>query len=257
MSLNDIENWVKKIACSLGILQGLAYAILALICIIVYNDTPPNLPENSYMDMLNAFWYTFYLGPNLRSFEDQTLYPRVFAGFAWVYLILHIIWIGVSVFALREQNTQVQKYLKLWSYITFVISLWDFLVVIIFGSDYGKCLSYVDKYFWIPTEKIANQLICANAVLPVLVIAARGFVLWVVNVILAAATLNMSRRFKTPVQPPAYVSPIGFHIQHPVGQPLPDRPQPVTCSLPPPPNSQYPVQIPEPDYDWPSSPFRK
>ena len=43
-------------------LQGLAYAILALICIIVYNDTPPNLPENSYMDMLNAFWYTFYLG---------------------------------------------------------------------------------------------------------------------------------------------------------------------------------------------------
>jgi nitrate reductase NapE component len=91
--------------------------------------------------------------------------------------------------AVWSQN--ISKKTALWSYVTLAICLWDFIIVVILGADYGKCLDFVRSDQLNP---IMLEMICANAILPVLVVAAKGFVLWFVNVALALLLMNAANQ---------------------------------------------------------------
>jgi hypothetical protein len=63
---------------------------------------------------------------------------------------------------------------KDWALVTWVIAFVDVIIVVLIGCDYDQnCLPNYDEYT------------CINTLIPVLVIAARGFILWFVNVIVA------------------------------------------------------------------------
>lgn len=64
--------------------------------------------------------------------------------------------------------------------------------MIILGADYNKCLSNTEGF----SEFSTGQGLCANAILPVLTIAARGFTLWVVNIALALVFIKIRNNIK-------------------------------------------------------------
>jgi hypothetical protein len=93
----------------------------------------------------------------MSSFRNQSLTPSVFAGFVWVHFILHLIWTGASlkskmsknwmitcIFILvavaAKSNPKLDKHMKFWSKITWVVCFWDFITVVVAGADYSKCL---------------------------------------------------------------------------------------------------------------------
>lgn len=81
---------------------------------------------------------------------------------------------------------KVGKKIVYWSYFTLLISAWDLINVIIFGTDYHKCIKSLPV-------GVNSEFICANGILPILVIAARGFTLWFLNVIFAVVIHNISK----------------------------------------------------------------
>ena len=87
------------------------------------------------------------------------------------------------------------NYLTAWSHLTLLISVWDFITVVILGSDYSKCLDWAGSYYSDPLE-ISYQGTCSTGFLTALVIAAKGFVLWIVNVIFALILHNMAKELK-------------------------------------------------------------
>lgn len=77
-----------------------------------------------------------------------------------------------------------------WSIITWIVCGLDFLFVILLGVDYDKCLSAYD------VDYNPFNYICADGILPVLIIAAKGFVLWFVNLIFGIVLFKMSKSVK-------------------------------------------------------------
>lgn len=61
--------------------------------------------------------------------------------------------------------------------------MWDFITVAIFGADYSKCLSFFQLLTGVPEVLVQYEATCANGILIPLVIAAKGFILWIINVI--------------------------------------------------------------------------
>jgi hypothetical protein len=229
---SNVHKNVRVIASFLGIIQGLTYTILSLICIILYNKQLMYLKTSNYIDSIGVLLYNVYLGKDISSFRNQSLRPSVFAGFVWVHFILHLIWTGSSLKIASKSNPKLDKHMKFWSKITWVVCFWDFITVVVAGADYSKCLKEASR-------SIEIQASCANAILPVLIIAGKGFVLWVVN---AGFALTLHRLSQQP-------QPVGRIV---VGSPAPYAYQPEYPAV----QSQYPVsqsQYPVSQHQYPVS----
>ena len=82
---------------------------------------------------------------------------------------------------------------KIWSYVTLFVCFWDFLTFVILGADYDKCLEYSNMLpEWM--DRVPVESLCANIILPVFFIAAKGFVLWIINIVLALLVLRKSKQ---------------------------------------------------------------
>ena len=82
---------------------------------------------------------------------------------------------------------------KMWSYFTLFISFWDFITFVMLGADYDKCLKFANSYaYW--GVHLTLQYYCAIFFLPVFLIAAKGFVLWILNIVLALVVLRTTRQ---------------------------------------------------------------
>jgi nitrate reductase NapE component len=122
-------------------------------------------------------------------FPNQTPTGRVFTGLAWIHFLLNVLWTVMSLLILRTQTTRQR--LTGWSHLTLTICAWDFVTVLILGVDYKNCIS---GYFI--SNAASQEMVCANGILPVLVIAAKGFVLWIMNLCLGVTLLLTTRRLK-------------------------------------------------------------
>jgi fructose-specific phosphotransferase system IIC component len=102
-----------------------------------------------------------------------------------MYLIIDAIWVVLSLLQLywvRRHDSNPIGALKCWATNTIIISVLDFLLVVLIGVDYSKhCIPSL------------TESVCTNVVIPVLIIAARGFVLWFVNVIFAYVILQIAK----------------------------------------------------------------
>ncbi|XP_044255261.1 uncharacterized protein LOC123005528 [Tribolium madens] len=166
-----------KTASFLGIVQGLAWFIMSLLCIIEYSiNTPPDTPE-TYTEKFNARIYYFFLYKDANLPRNVIIKPTAFLVFMCFYIVLSTVWVIASwcqLNVLKKRSLNVPILLKDWAIITLLISFVDMIFVILLGCDYGQnCLYYFDEE------------ICINTFILVLVIAARGFVLWFVNVFVA------------------------------------------------------------------------
>ncbi|XP_064211146.1 uncharacterized protein LOC103314145 isoform X2 [Tribolium castaneum] len=240
-----------KVAKFLGILQGFTYAILSLICIILYIKKDISFDVDSYMDTVSYYMYELFLSSRdyeIKLFKSQTMIPATFAIFAWIHFIFNLLWLGFSLNMSQQNHLKIAQKAKNWAVITLVVCLLDFITVVVLGADYGKCLDATKKSY-ISTNRIAMQQICANGFLPPLVIAAKGFTLWVVNLILAKKMFNWSKELRQGqvlVQPSV---PVGFLTPQPqpvVPNAYVTQPQNVNRN-----QFEYPnVHIPEPDYHY-------
>lgn len=68
---------------------------------------------------------------------------------------------------------------RAWAYITLLISFIDFILVILLAIDFRFCKHAYG----------VDSGVCVNIIIPVLVIAAKGFTLWIVNVSFAFALI--------------------------------------------------------------------
>ena len=95
---------------------------------------------------------------------------------------------------LFRQNNKVIISLKLWSLITWLNCLYDFIVTVILGTDHQKCLDIASDLE--RANKIAIETGCTNGIIPVLMIAAKGFVLWLVNFAFLIVLLSIANKLK-------------------------------------------------------------
>ncbi|KAJ3660708.1 hypothetical protein Zmor_005146 [Zophobas morio] len=161
MRLPNVELSVKNVAAALTIIQGLAWTIMSLICIILFHSQPEFLSEpTSYMESVGRGIYLMFLSKASGPFPGKTFTFDVFAGFMWFYFFLDILWIGTAVYMLWKDSA---KTVMVWSYVTLFVCLWDFITFVILGVDYDKCLEYSNTIEW--TDVITLKSRCAYSVL--------------------------------------------------------------------------------------------
>jgi hypothetical protein len=182
---------LKQFAGAIGVIQSLAWIIMALICIILYYTEPTDFSPYGYhyMDEVGEIIYQLYLKRYNQElyFDGQILTPRVFIGFSWVYLIIDLTWFATSWLVLLQKRGNLRRVFQIWSANTALVCLLDLIVIIILSSNYQKCLSEMG---------ISLEIICANGILPVLVIAGKGFVLWIVNAIFVVVVWKISKQLQ-------------------------------------------------------------
>jgi hypothetical protein len=189
--LKGPEKNLKQIAGAIGVIQSLAWIIMALICIILYYTEPTDFSPYGYhyMDEVGEIIYQLYLKRYNQElyFDGQILTPRVFIGFSWVYLIIDLTWFATSWLVLLQKRGNLRRVFQIWSANTALVCLLDLIVIIILSTNYQKCLSEMG---------ISLEIICANGILPVLVIAGKGFVLWIVNAIFVVVVWKISKQLQ-------------------------------------------------------------
>jgi hypothetical protein len=189
--LKGPEKNLKQIAGAIGVIQSLAWIIMALICIILYYTEPTDFSRYGYhyMDEVGEIIYQLYLKRYNQElyFDGQILTPGVFIGFSWVYLIIDLTWFATSWLVLLQKRGNLRRVFQIWSANTALVCLLDLIVIIILSSNYQKCLSEMG---------ISLEIICANGILPVLVIAGKGFVLWIVNAIFVVVVWKISKQLQ-------------------------------------------------------------
>jgi hypothetical protein len=189
--LEGPEKNLKQIAGAIGVIQSLAWIIMALICIILYYTEPTDFSPYGYhyMDEVGEIIYQLYLKRYNQElyFDGQILTPGVFIGFSWVYLIIDLTWFATSWLVLLQKRGNLRRVFQIWSANTALVCLLDLIIIIILSSNYQKCLSEMG---------ISLEIICANGILPVLVIAGKGFVLWIVNAIFVVVVWKISKQLQ-------------------------------------------------------------
>ncbi|KAJ8985557.1 hypothetical protein NQ317_019941 [Molorchus minor] len=154
---------VGKIASVLGILQGAAWAIMSLAAIIIYNWAPDLDEPTTYSKLIEAQLYNHFMGGTSSSSVQFIIRPHDFTIIMWVYFILSVGWTALS--------------LDLFYSVTLIVSLIDLILVCLLSRDYSVC-NDVDENL-----ASADSYYCYLAVGIVMTVAARGYTLWLINLI--------------------------------------------------------------------------
>jgi hypothetical protein len=189
-SLSYLEKKLKEIAGLIGVIQSLAWIFMAVMCIVIYYTTSHKYyPSYHYMDAVGDIIYQLFLRRSHQElyFSGQSLTPGVFAFFLWVYVIIDLSWFIYSWQVLLQKKGNLRLVYQIWSANTALVCLVDLILVIILGANYDKCLS---------ENSTSSEVICAVGILPVLVIAGKGFVLWIVNVMFAVLLLYIAKQLQ-------------------------------------------------------------
>ncbi|XP_063911318.1 uncharacterized protein LOC135128338 isoform X2 [Zophobas morio] len=163
--------------------------IISILCIVFYIKEVENISIHTYMEKVVVNIYTSFLINDGKYTDGQIINARIFAGFMWTYLFLDLIWVLVSFYVLGKKQKREKLALRLWSLATSVICLLDLILSILLGIDYQNCFNDASRVVF---AELASEQVCANIILPVLIIAAKGFTLWIVNVIFAFILFRIS-----------------------------------------------------------------
>ncbi|XP_068918047.1 uncharacterized protein [Tenebrio molitor] len=192
MELSQVEYKVKQIAGVVCAIEGLAWTLMSLFCIILYNYAAGDIDINirRYWNLVIFVIYSTFIFDDTPIFSNQTVTGSVFTGFMWIHFLLNVLWTVMSLLILRTQTTSQR--LTAWSLLTLTICAWDFVTASILGVDYKNCMSGASNNKYMTFK----QMMCTNGILPVVVIAAKGFVLWIMNLCFGFTLLLATRRLK-------------------------------------------------------------
>ncbi|XP_044255535.1 uncharacterized protein LOC123005706 isoform X2 [Tribolium madens] len=196
--LTKVQKNLLTIGSSLGIFEGAVWFLMSLVCIVEYLiSDPPSEAVTTYANYYNYFFYNRFLNRKIMT-ENVVINPDTFHAFMWIYLILNATWIGLSVYQLRLINIDDSRFLnvlKYWEVDTILISFLDLLFVILLGVDYDKTCFSGPTNLEI-SKRILLEAGCTNATITVLVVAAKGFILWIINVIFIYIFYGIIRKAK-------------------------------------------------------------
>ncbi|CAH1372008.1 unnamed protein product [Tenebrio molitor] len=177
---------LAQVASILGICQGAVYVVVSAKCILEYilNTPPENLFEYNYN--LNYPVCVKFLWEYTDFPSSYILTPNSFTAIMTLSLGFNIVWMRISARIKRYgTNDDSTKLLSNWAIIVFAISGIDLLLFTLIAKDYDQnCNKSVDKN-QTELQMIGVRIICSSVMYPMLILTARGFIFWVVNLIFA------------------------------------------------------------------------
>ncbi|CAG9763259.1 unnamed protein product [Ceutorhynchus assimilis] len=160
----------------LGIIQGLGWTLCSIVGILFYTEIIPTASTNG----IGYSIYSFYLSKEiLDKYSESIIGSSQFSYFLYIHLALSLCWLLISSVLLWASITGkghnfYGKAIGGWTLITGLVSLLDLILVGLISYDYDQ---YKNKGNADTTEITAIGI--------VITLAARGFVLWIVNVVFA------------------------------------------------------------------------
>ncbi|XP_066151371.1 uncharacterized protein [Euwallacea fornicatus] len=161
-------------AAVLGIIQGVVWTILSALSIAFYHMEAISFDDYS----MKIYIYIMYI--QNQCVNDQIIGAKEFSYFMYIYLILSITWFVVSSVTLwiiktdRQRNYYDQSIIT-WSVVTSLVSLLDLILLSILSYDY--------RIFQNSEVQTQEKIMILTTIGIVMSLAARGFVLWVINIV--------------------------------------------------------------------------
>nr|XP_023028232.1 uncharacterized protein LOC111516292 [Leptinotarsa decemlineata] len=176
MTVSASQRTLGKVAALLGMIQGFGWSGLSLTCIILYNMSPKNMNNTitSYSQFIDDSLYMTYLSAELNSRLSFVIRPRDFTILMWFYFLLSAGWFFGSIdqfVACHYNKKRISTMMMIWGSITGVISVIDLVLTCLLLRDYIHC-----------GEEPNIDVSCYLAVGIVMTLAARGYILWLINV---------------------------------------------------------------------------
>ncbi|XP_031327582.1 uncharacterized protein LOC116158870 [Photinus pyralis] len=198
MSLNQSGNTLTAFAAGLGIFQGLVWTILAVLGIVARFDHDPNWTP-THSQTLNKF----LVGLIQNDGSFTTLNGLGLFIVAIVYLIISVFWVILSsmlFISIKAQRPNYSNKVRAgWGVLTLVICIYDMIVAAMLGDNYRK---YLEVYNY---NHNAGYLYILIGYGTLFTLAARGYVLWIINLVLSTLML-ISPNQKTKANTDVYYS---------------------------------------------------
>ncbi|CAH1119634.1 unnamed protein product [Phaedon cochleariae] len=190
-------------ASAIGTFQAVIWMILSLIAILYYNSAI--IIGNALSRYDYELWiYHLYLG-NDNVFADSVysvfnIHPKSFNIFMYFYLILSFAWLLVSCYLIwamvREKWDYVKNLMASWSAVTFSIAALDIVLMSLIAADLEKAQDISNSIISPPPLLIMDQKNVYTSMGIVMTAAARGYILWIVNVVFAIIFVVLVHRMK-------------------------------------------------------------
>ncbi|XP_071056580.1 uncharacterized protein [Onthophagus taurus] len=194
MSVSPFLRPLGIVAAILGTLQGLTWTVLSLLVILLSSQAWK--PELSNFYNFNLIAYAlFFLERDSNGSSESDL---IFTGttvlvFGCLYLVISFIWAVSSMtltwIFMREKYENARISCKSWSVITIITTILDFILIIILAIDLEKYSLKEEDDYTVASMKYVYGTVVGIA----MTIAARGFVLLIINPILAIYLLKYSK----------------------------------------------------------------
>jgi len=220
----DREKFVRAVGIIVAI-QGILWLSLAIAAIVVQSSPPKSLTQDlkeytSYSQYLARIIYNDFIVPNPTRNTDKVIRPEDFNAFLWIYATLSTIWV-VAAF---DQNLAVSTHkprqmhsMMILGVILLVTSVIDLVFVSLLARDFHTCpfvlkaptppvtpptttttparaVKYLSEELLSPNPTALTDIDCQVSNGIVMSLAARGYVLWLINVILAISLITIGAK---------------------------------------------------------------
>ncbi|CAD7083241.1 unnamed protein product [Hermetia illucens] len=193
--------FIIRFAGVIGMLQSLGWLGLSIMGITAHYCAfdKVNSEDQSVAAITQQTFYHMYFGTcgssskiDFNSLDKIALrldYQQV-NTWVWVYFAIHILWFCSSASLMRKVATNrlvlLNTILLIWVLITLAISAMDLGLGVLFGLDYGEILAVArTALYFDDSPEVASVLLAGmTSSISMMIIALRGFVLWVINVAL-------------------------------------------------------------------------
>ncbi|KAF2893388.1 hypothetical protein ILUMI_12782 [Ignelater luminosus] len=183
-------------AAVLGIVQGATWIILTFLAALIYlkawEPDVLNTEPKTYGQAVSAAM-GMYLISDVK-IDDVYISAKEFFGWLILYFIISIIWVVISSVQitgiLQEQKGKTIKMIFFaWAIWTTIICICDIILASLLAADYDYTVQEINKIGDSVIFSAANFFPLAIGI--VMTIAARGFILWIVNITLAVIIVKL------------------------------------------------------------------
>jgi len=195
MSINPFVKPLGICAAALGIVQGVVWIILSLITILIYTEAWEPFTDEPKITHGTLLSYTI-VGVLQGDIADKDFdiiigSTEIFIA-SIIYLLSSIAWVTVSLIVIwileHQKYSMLKNIFAGWGALTALICIWDLILTSLLARDYDYIVTEINKESKL--NGVLNYAALAFGVL--MTLAAKGFALWVVNLVFATLILKLS-----------------------------------------------------------------
>ncbi|KAG5873028.1 hypothetical protein JTB14_012627 [Gonioctena quinquepunctata] len=190
MVVSPAKRTLGKVAALLGMVQGLAWSGMSLTCIVLFNRSHTMDQPESFRQLVEYLLNYWYLDDS-NTASGFIVRPHDFTILMWIYFFLSTGWFAGSIdqfYACHYNKMRQSTMMIIWGALTLSISVVDLVFSCLLFRDYAYCGDAFHPY-----TEATN---CYLAVGIVMTLAARGFTLWVVNVVFSLVMIANAVQIK-------------------------------------------------------------